>query len=428
MEVLQSFMKRYTFIFLYSSLFASVPYNVAFVGIEEPEIEVSLRKTSELVLLQKRPPPSPRALQYRIASDIPNMLRVLEAYGYYDAHIYWEIQKEQQPVLVEIAISPRFRYTIGPFSLAYVAPKDKPELPLDKWGIRAGKPFRSEEILALPQKILRFLADHHYPLACVRKTSYALNPQDKTLSGFLEVQSGPKTRFGPLIIEGTKSVHPDFISRRIAFEEGEWYDERLVASSQKTLMETGLFSSVFFSHQEELEEGELPVHLTLSEAKHKTISIGLSYATLDGPGGALEWENRNIGGQGQTAAFDLNLSSVYSAGSLSYSVPDFFRMQQTYLAQGAFSREDVTVYTARTYAGLQRVEAQYGKHLFAAQGMGYEYIKIDNSISNGSYSFVHLNGIARYQKVNHVLQPSRGFSILYKLAPYLGVSANSGSF
>ncbi len=422
-------MKWFVWILTPTLFFGSVQYNVVFNGVEEKIVEVALEKSSELVLLKNRFPPSVRALEYRVQSDLPKLYQVLHAFGYYDAAIYPEIEQDTHPVTVRLLIYPGMRYKIGLFKLQYLHDVEKPALLMQDIGLKKGDFVDAKTVLLSPKKLLRFLADRNYPLAQVQKENYSIDRKKKTIHGTIVVDSGPKTRFGPLLITGLKSVKTDYVVRKMQFQEGDLYDENLVEASQKRLIDTQLFSSVLFTHGEELdEEGELPIKLQIAESKHKNIGIGVSYATIDGPGASIGWQNRNIAGEGHILAFDLDVAKTYSVGSLSYKVPDFFHKNQSYLARAEMAREDITVYLARTYTLLQRIEREWQNHFFLSIGLGASHIDVNKSIANNHFSLVSAPFSFRYRNVDNLLNTTKGMIIIYKFAPYTAVAPTHTTF
>ena len=74
-------MKR-LLIFFTPVFLAAIPYEVTFIGMNDDAAMKSILDAADLVTLQDRPPASINGIRYRIAGDIPEMLRVLRAYGY----------------------------------------------------------------------------------------------------------------------------------------------------------------------------------------------------------------------------------------------------------------------------------------------------------------------------------------------------------
>src|SRR5690349_12739747 len=72
-----------------------------------------LKKTSQLIELKDRPPPTIAALRRRIAGDEDRFRDVLESQGYYDATLTTTLTQEGDTVAVKIAVTPGTHYTVA---------------------------------------------------------------------------------------------------------------------------------------------------------------------------------------------------------------------------------------------------------------------------------------------------------------------------
>src|SRR5579872_1230217 len=111
-------------VFLYA-----IPYEVTFLGMNDDAAMKSILDASDLVTLQDRPPASINGIRYRIAGDIPEILRVLRAYGYYDATITSDAQLEKDKVQVSILIHPGTQYKIASYEVFHGHCTEKAEIP-----------------------------------------------------------------------------------------------------------------------------------------------------------------------------------------------------------------------------------------------------------------------------------------------------------
>jgi hypothetical protein len=82
------------FFFIPIQAFAEMNYKVEFIGLEDKNTLGAIKSKSDLIQLQNRPPASVNGLRYRIKADIPEMIKILHSYGYYDASITSEIQND----------------------------------------------------------------------------------------------------------------------------------------------------------------------------------------------------------------------------------------------------------------------------------------------------------------------------------------------
>ncbi len=414
-------------------LLYSIPYEVNFVGLEDPKAMASLRDASDLVNLQERPPPSLNGIRYRISSDLPKLLKVLRAYGYYDATLTSDIElKKEETAEITIHIYAGPQYTLKSYQVFHgdcTIPANilcctpfTPEL----LGLQLGAAALSVHLVNAELNLLTELSKCGYPLASIEKRKVIVDMQEKELEAASCIQEGPLSQFGPLSIYGLKSVKPKFILERIAWEEGQIYNSEKVESTQKRLLNSDLFSSVLISHEEELDEkGKLPLKMRLSEAKHRQIALGIFYATVDGPGGMFTWTHRNLRGLGESVALNGEFSKRYLAGTLTYKKMDFFVEDQTLRLFGQIERQNITAYIAFLYRAASFLEQKVDSRRNVSVGLEVQHINVADSANNGTYDLIDLPFFARYNNADDLLNPTKGFSIVYQ--PHFFQSLNQGS-
>ncbi len=200
---------------------------------------------------------------------------------------------------------------------------------------------------------------------------------EKTVQAASCVQEGPLAKFGPSTFFGLKGIKPRFIDSKLSWQEGEVYDSNLIEKTQERLLKSELFSSVYITHGEELDErGELPIKIRVSEAKHQRISVGGFYGTVDGPGFTFAWSHRNIGGMGDILSAKGDVSKRFIAGNITYKKPDFLTFDQTYRAFGELSRENIRAYLSFSYRFAQYIDRKIDPKTNVSAGMKLEHINV----------------------------------------------------
>lgn len=412
-----------------AALFAGkIEYSVYFIGLDDPKALETLKTVSDLTTLQKKPPASINALRYRADSDIPELLRVLHAHGYYEATVNIRIEESGGEVFVFVMIQPGPVYKIDEYSVDLYknTPEDKvccEKIDLKNIGIELGKPAIATEILAAEQKVLSLLADSGYPLAEVEKREMIADGATKTFHIRLFVQTGPFSRFGSSSFQGLTDVHAKLLDRKTLWKVGDPYCSSSVEETQKKLMDTGLFSSVFVTHDTKLNNsGELPMKFDVVESKHKSVNVGVSYQTFFGPGVTFGWENRNIGGMGRRLTLQGDATKKTHSGSATFFVPDFFTIDQDYVAQAIAMHEKIYTYAERSYSVTNRVERRiHTKYRFSA-GIKFERMIVGESVANGTFTLIEVPLYFRFSSANHLLNPTKGATLEYKLIPSANLS------
>lgn len=401
-------------------------YDVQFVGLKDPQAVASLRNTSRLIAMQGRPPASINGLRYRIEEDVPNLIRVLKAYAYYDAEVSYSIAREGDVFHVYLCIRSGVQYPVTsyqifhgddctqPLSILPCAPLCPASL-----GIEMGDPALSMSLLNGEVCLLRQLSNCGYPLAVIDKRKVEVDLEEKWVQAAVCVEEGPLAHFGPVTMFGLETVEPRYIARKLSWKEGDVFDDNEVLETQRRLLKSNLFSSVLVTHAGELDtQGELPMKMRLTEAKHRSIHVGAYYATVDGPGVQIGWSHRNLRGMGEILSIDGEFSQRYIGGSISYQKPDFLRFEQTYRAEVNASQEDIHAFHASTYDLGNYIDRIVDEHLKISGGIQVERIQVTKSAVNGTYVLLGLPIMARQSTTDNLLDPSRGYTLVYQAIPF----------
>jgi len=393
-----------------------VRYSVHFIGIDDPAVLKTFKSVSDLMTLKERPPASVNALRYRADSDIPELMKVLHSYGYYEATVSIRIEELDQLAEVYVMITSGPAYVIDQFEIHTQAACSP--ISLSEIGIELGKPALSTEIISAEQETLNILSQCGFPLAKITKQQITADGKTKTVRVELDIDAGPLCQFGPLSIGGEKNVKEIYIEQKIGWKEGDPYNSLLVEKTQKTLMESGLFSSILITHGEKPEAtNELPMRIEVTETKHRSVNIGASYQTFFGPGVTFGWENRNIDGKGRRLTLQGDATHKTHAGIATFYMPDFFAPDQDYVIQAQAMHESIFTYSDKSYNIVNRFEKRIGTQYRFSVGFKLERLLVSDSVDNGTFSLLEIPLYFRFSNANDLLDPTKGATVEFKIIP-----------
>jgi translocation and assembly module TamA len=410
---------------------AGISYRVDFEGLKDSRTLKEMKLASQLTSLKKRPPASINALRYRADSDIPALIKVLQAQGYYEGKVNIQIHEIHNDVIVIVRIESGPRYKLEAFDIHLYC--QSPEnanaccpLTLGDTGAQLNKPAQTETILNAELKVLQRLSECGYPLAKIENRDVIVDGKTKGVRVKLNVKTGEKAEFGPTTITGTKRVKPCFVQQHLQFKEGEEYDSSLVEKTQSSLTDTGLFNSILITHEETLSSnGQIPIKIEVSETKHKSVNVGISYQTVFGPGITFGWANHNVGGMGRTLSLQADITRISQTGVASYLHPNFNKVGQDMIAQAQASHEDIFAYSMRSYSLMDRFERQITLKLRGSLGFKGNRLYVTQSIQNGNFWLLEMPLYIRWSSADSLLNPTRGGTLEYTVTPSLNVADSS---
>lgn len=407
------------------SVFAesTIAYFVEFEGVEDSKL-LKLLKTRSQLVGTKKPPPSLSALRHRAEADVPELLKVLKAFGYYEAKIDFCIDEKVPKTRVLIYISTGPLYKVASFSLDLISADILAEelcqkIDTTELGIRIGAPMQSQEILRAKEKLLLKLSQNGYPLALLKKEEVIADGKTHLVTIHFQVDTGPLCLFGPVEITGATDIEKNWLLRKLAWHEGDLYNKDCLQETQKALIETGLFSTVIVTPGKVPDQkGSLPLNMELVQTLHRSINAGISYQTEFGPGITFAWECRNVAGEGEILRIQGDLTKLSHAGIISYRVPDFRRAHQNLSTDLEALQEKIEhVYHEKAYRLTSRLERRIGEHLRFSIGGRVEKMFVSESLQNGSSSLFQIPLYVGWANVNNLLNPTKGISLDYTLFP-----------
>lgn len=419
-------LKRVVF-FLFPTIAAScLEYAVHFIGLNDDEALKTVKSVSFLTTLKKREPISLNALRFRAESDIPDMIKALHSYGYYEATVQIRIQEDEDEAQIFVMMLPGPAYLLSEFDVEVFSngkPYDCKRLADLKLGIELGKPAVTVQILEAKEKVIAALGECGHPLAKIESQEMVADYKTKTFAVRLKIEAGPLLKFGPTSIVGSEHVKDQFFENKISWNTGDIYDTSLIDKTQQKLLDTGLFNSIMITHDlEPTENNELSMRIDATETKHHSVHIGASYETFFGPGLTFGWENRNVAGMGRKLSLQGDVTARTHTGTGTFFVPDFLKVDQDYVFQAQSMQESILAYHQQSYSITNRIERKIGTQYRVSIGLKNERVFVTNSVENRPFTLIEIPIYFRWSSANHLLNATEGATLVFKTIPTINVS------
>jgi translocation and assembly module TamA len=409
-----------------------VPYSVEIAGIEDEDLRGKLEELSVLIKERERPPPTVAALRRRAESDLTRLDEALASFGYYDAELTYDVDTKKTPVAVVIHVKPGEVYRLAGFTIAGDNPAwrdGRIRIDPQKIGLETGSVAASQPVIDAEQKILTLLAEQAYPLARVQDRRVVIDHATQRMSVEWRIDTGPKARFGEVKIEGLQDVDREFVAKLLPWRRGEPFDGRKVEDGRVALVDTRLFGSVRIAHGDKVDaDGELPMTVTLTEAKHRSIGAGLRYSTNEGPLGKVFWEHRNLFHEGETLNLSVTGGLVIQGVEADFRKPAIWWSNLDFLASVLAERENREAYESETIGTNVGGEYRLDETKTLTGGVGFERQRIDEDNDTETFGLLSLPFSFTYDNTADLLDPKSGTRANVGLTPYASVMDSDVDF
>ena len=198
--------------------------------------------------------------------------------------------------------------------------------------------------------------------------------------------------------------------------------ERL-AEGRSALFDSGLFSSVMVNLGTTPDAaGRLPVTVELNERKHRSIGIGGSFRTDEGLGGNLSWEHRNLFGRGERLTIELDGSFLGAHLSASFRKPDFWRRDQSLLADAELAYENTDAFESRSVGVSSGLERTLAPKMTISAALAFRAALIQESGQDEqSFGLLSLPVVFQWDRSDDLLNPTRGGRLAVDNEPFVDV-------
>lgn len=180
------------------------------------------------------------------------------------------------------------------------------------WALGRGARFRQSDWNAAKDALLGDLLVRDYPAARITGSEARIDPENRSASLQVDIDSGPAFTFGELDIRGLERYPPDLVQRTNLIRSGERFSQARLSELQSRLLATGYFRSVFATiDADPAQPDRVPIRVDVTENPSKRLGLGVGVSTDSGARLQLRWTDRQFLGR------DWRLESVLRADRVS---------------------------------------------------------------------------------------------------------------
>lgn len=164
----------------------------------------------------------------------------------------------------------------------------------------------------------------------------------------LELDTGPRYRFGETTFIGAPQYPVPFLSRYLDYEKGKVFSQEKLAQTQANLAVSDRFAGVIaVPDKEAAVNSTIPVQIQLKPLPRRRLRPGIGYGTDTGFRGSVRYKDVNMFLRGHELNSEINLSQRLQGVAFSYTVPSSHNINSATALQANFQREDTDTYINR---------------------------------------------------------------------------------
>ncbi len=199
--------------------------------------------------------------------------------------------------------------------------------------LKVGEPRDRQVVVAVHELAVNELRDHGYPYAKVETAEENTEPKAVVLT--FTAAPGTLAHFGPVEIQGNKTVSDRVIRRQLTFRAGDLYRRSVVQDTQRRLYAMELFQFVNIEALDpEREDPEVRTRITIAEGKHQRVNLGVGYGTEEKARVDTEYHHVNFLGGARSGGAHARWSSLDRGLRLDFNQPYLFTPHFSLGAEG----------------------------------------------------------------------------------------------
>src|SRR6185436_11481918 len=148
-------------------------------------------------------------------------------------------------------------------------------------------------------------------------------------------EPGPLTMFGPVEVNGNRSVSDRVIERQLTFRPGRLFRQSAIQDSQRKLYGQELFQ---FANIEPVrgdgQPAEIPMRVTVTEGSHRKVNFGVGYGSEEKARTEIDRRHVNYFGGARTAGVTARYSALDRGVRLHFNEPYFLNPRLSLDATG----------------------------------------------------------------------------------------------
>ena len=248
----------------------------------------------------------------------------LQALGYYQPEIEIDLQRTEPKWRLSIVVNAGAPVRVRDINiqiLGAAANDDNFTRLTSDIGFSSGDVLHHGRFESFRKKVLSLGQRRGYLRGEIVASRIEIEIDAGTADVMLWYESGPRLRFGEIIVDNTL-IDSDLFDSMLTFQPGDYFDQVRLQELQSRLQRTNYFSSVIVLPQRKRSLGDrVPIMVNLQRAKRHSFDVGVGYSTDTEERISLTWRTPRINRHGHSQQTRLVYSPINPSGRFTYSIP-----------------------------------------------------------------------------------------------------------
>lgn len=393
---------------------------------QQKEFSELLLSVSEAVRLSEKPISSDLIIKKRAGNDLEVFKKALNSRGYYDARLSYELQTDPAKKLI-YQVDPGSAYRFESIKLENLSANFYPQALEDIKKELISAIADARKIRHFEEQLLLYYQQEGYPFIQLKDKKYYIDRIKKTLSVQLFYETNSIVYLDDVSFEGHESVRHDFLTDFIKWDKTKPYHPDQVQTTFQSLLDTQLFSQVKIQLKQEdgKKENEIfrvPVDISLTERKHRTLKASAGFETDTGVFVGGTWTHRNLLGAGEKLQTTLELNSQGPLFDASYRQPTFMGKPLEFLSEFNINSKDTEAYESQSMSLFAGVDKHWNKNWMSTLGLGYRFSQITDDLGEKQYHLIYPVLETDWHTHDDLFEPTRGGKLYLQMIPYYELS------
>lgn len=296
-----------------------------------PALAAALRDGLDLYRWQGYETMTPELLARLTAEAEAEAREIMAVNGYFSAAVKATLETGTDPQTVRIAVEPgeptrvtalELRLT-GPVAADASAAEALSARVREDWLLPVGAVFTQADWDRAKRRALEIVSERLYAAARIEASQALIDPDRRSATLSVTLDSGPPLRFGALKVRGTRRHDEERVRSLWTFARGEPYDRDKLERFQRRLVATTYFASVQINTDPaSAVDGEVPVRVSVIEGPRRRLELSLGYSTDTQFRGSVDWRNNDTFARDWRLRMTATLETVQQFAEVAVDLPE----------------------------------------------------------------------------------------------------------